>query len=94
MLFSWGPIVALFLIGAIPTLITLLRHRHPGWLLHLTILHFFMLSVVFFGNSRYRYPLEPLFIIIAVKTLLYMMPAKGVTSANVAAHTGGIAMRA
>jgi 4-amino-4-deoxy-L-arabinose transferase-like glycosyltransferase len=70
-LFCWGPVLVLFAISFIPTLASFLRHRHPGWLIHLTILHFVLNAEVFFGDSRYRYPIEPLCIILAVSTLVY-----------------------
>jgi 4-amino-4-deoxy-L-arabinose transferase-like glycosyltransferase len=71
MLLAWGPLLVLFAISFFPTLVVLLYERHPGWIIHLTILHFVLNTLVFFGNSRYRYPIEPLCMILAAKTLIY-----------------------
>ena len=65
MLFSWGPILLLFLVAVIPTLLRFLRQGHPGWLIHLSILHFVLNSIIFYGNARYRAPVEPLCILLA-----------------------------
>jgi len=71
MLVSWGPLLVLFALAFVPTLVIFLRERHPGWLIHLTILHFTLNTVIFFGNSRYRYPIEPLCMILAAQTLVF-----------------------
>lgn len=69
MLLSWGPVLLLFSLAVIPTCVTFLRTNHPGWLMHLGVLHFVILTVIFFGYSRYRHPIEPLCIIFAAATL-------------------------
>jgi 4-amino-4-deoxy-L-arabinose transferase-like glycosyltransferase len=69
-LLSWGPVLVLFALAFFPTLAGFLRQRHPGWLIHLTILHFTLNAEVFFGDSRYRYPIEPLCLILAAKALV------------------------
>lgn len=65
MLLSWGPVLVLFAIAFFPTLVAFVRSRHPGWVMHLGILEFTMVIVIFFGFSRYRYSIEPLCIILA-----------------------------
>ena len=62
----WGPLLILFLVGVIPSLRAWLRDRHPGLILHLAILHFQILTLVYFGYLRYRYPLEPLCVIVGL----------------------------
>jgi 4-amino-4-deoxy-L-arabinose transferase-like glycosyltransferase len=65
MLLSWGPVLILFGMAFIPTLVAFLRSGHPGWLIHLGILHHAILSEIFFGNARYRSVIEPLCLILA-----------------------------
>jgi len=70
MLFSWGPVLCLFAAGFLPTVWTFLRDGDPGWIIHLGIIHFVALSLLFYGYSRYRYPVEPLCVLLAVATIL------------------------
>ena len=69
MLLGWGPLLVLFLATAGPTLFHFLRSGHPGWILHVTILHHALVSVLFFASARYRQPVEPLCIILAATAL-------------------------
>ena len=71
MLLSWGPVLVLFVAALVPTLVSFLRVRRPGWLVHLAILQYTLNSLIFFGNSRYRYPIEPLCLILAAKAVEY-----------------------
>jgi 4-amino-4-deoxy-L-arabinose transferase-like glycosyltransferase len=64
----WGSVLLLLVIGFVPSLVSSLKQGSPSWLIHLAILHFVVLTVVFFGFARYRYPIEPLCIMIAVWT--------------------------
>jgi 4-amino-4-deoxy-L-arabinose transferase-like glycosyltransferase len=64
-LVSWGPVLVIFLIGVIPVLVGFLRAGHPGWILHLAILGSLVLTVILFGELRYRYSFEPICIVIA-----------------------------
>jgi 4-amino-4-deoxy-L-arabinose transferase-like glycosyltransferase len=70
-LFSWGPVLVLFALAAPPTLADFLRRGHPGWLIHLGIAVYLFTSLIFFGNSRYRYPIDPLCIILAARAVEY-----------------------
>jgi 4-amino-4-deoxy-L-arabinose transferase-like glycosyltransferase len=71
MLLSWTPILTLMLMSFFPTLLDFLRKGQPGWLLHLVILHVVAGSIVFWGSSRFRYPVEGLCIILACATLVW-----------------------
>ena len=71
-LLSWGPILVLFTLAFIPTLVHSLRQGDSAWLLHLGIFHFVMISLIFFGLARYRHPIEPLCIILAAVSLQYL----------------------
>ncbi len=71
-LFFWGPIFFLSVLAFIPTWIGFIRVKSGAWLIHLAILHFILISVIFFGYARYRQPIEPLCIIIAVRALLFL----------------------
>jgi len=71
-LVSWGPILVLFGLGFFPTAIYFLRTNNPGWILHLGVFHFVLLSLIFFGSSRYRFPVEGLCIILASATLVWL----------------------
>lgn len=71
MLLSWGPVLLLFALGVVPSAVFFLRTNHPGWLLHLGILHFVLTAEIFYGASRFRFPVEPLCIVIACATLLW-----------------------
>jgi 4-amino-4-deoxy-L-arabinose transferase-like glycosyltransferase len=72
MLLSWGPILVLFALGFFPSAIYFLRADNPGWILHLGVFHFVMTALIFCGNSRYRYPVEGLCIILASATLVWV----------------------
>jgi 4-amino-4-deoxy-L-arabinose transferase-like glycosyltransferase len=74
MLGSWGPTLALSIIGFPVTLVGFLRRRDPSVLIHLTILHFLAITIVFFGYARYRYAVEPLFVLLASYTVLELLP--------------------
>lgn len=91
-LVSWGPVLVLFAAAFVPTLVGFLRTRHPGWLIHLTILHFALNAVIFHGDSRYRYPIEPLCLILAAKALAaclaWLRPAREGRSAGDASGPG------
>lgn len=71
-LLSWGPVLVLFLVGAPVTLVRLLREGHPGWLIHASLLSFVATTVIFFGNARYRFPFEPICIILAAYAIEWM----------------------
>jgi hypothetical protein len=73
MLLSWGPILVLFVVAFVPTLVMFLRPSHPGWILHLGVLHFVVLTVIFFGYSRYRHPIEPICIIFAAAAVDWLL---------------------
>ena len=72
MLLSWTPVLTLMLVSFFPTLIDFLRKRHPGWLLHLVIVHVAAGSIVFWGSSRFRYPIEGLCIILTCAALVWV----------------------
>ncbi len=65
MLLCWGPLLVLSAIALIPTLLRSIRAGTPDWLLHLAILHYAINSLIFFGNSRYRYPIEPICMVLS-----------------------------
>lgn len=71
-LFSWGPVLVLFAAAFIPTLMHFLRTGHPGWIIHLVILHYVAIIVIFFGYSRYRYPIEPLCVLLAAAAVTFL----------------------
>ncbi len=71
-LVSWGPILLLFSLSFFPTLISSLRQGTPAWLLHLGIAHYLAISLLFYGLSRYRHPIEPLCMILAAVTVEYV----------------------
>jgi len=72
MLASWGPILVLFSLGFFPSLIYFLRRDNRGWILHLGVLHFVLTAVIFWGASRFRFPVEGLCIILASATLIWL----------------------
>jgi 4-amino-4-deoxy-L-arabinose transferase-like glycosyltransferase len=72
MMLSWGPILALLILGFFPSAIYFLRTNHPGWILHIGILHFVLTALIFWGSSRFRYPVEGLCITIACATAVWL----------------------
>jgi hypothetical protein len=72
MLASWGPVVLLFALGFFPSAIYFLKTNNPGWILHLGVLHFALTALIFYGASRFRYPVEGLCIILASATLFWI----------------------
>jgi hypothetical protein len=73
MMVSWGPVLVLLILGFLPTAIYLFRANHPGWIVHIGILHFVLTALVFWGSSRFRYPVEGLCIILASATLVWLV---------------------
>jgi 4-amino-4-deoxy-L-arabinose transferase-like glycosyltransferase len=69
---SWGPILVLFALGFFPTAIFFLRTNNPGWILHLGVMHFVLTALIFWGASRFRYPVEGLCIILASSTFVWL----------------------
>lgn len=67
---TWGPILVLFAVAFVPTLVGSLRTRSPAWLLHLAILHYVANSVIFFANIRYRAPVDPICFILTAWTIM------------------------
>lgn len=72
MLLAWGPVLVLFTLAFFPTWVGFMRNKSPAWLIHLAILHFVLMSVIFFGYARYRQPIEPLCIVLAVRALMFL----------------------
>jgi 4-amino-4-deoxy-L-arabinose transferase-like glycosyltransferase len=72
MLATWGPILILFALGFFPSAIYFLRTNNPGWILHVGVLHFVLTAVIFWGASRFRFPVEGLCIILASATLVWL----------------------
>ncbi len=72
MLLTWGPVLILFALGCFPTAIGFLRRGEPGWLIHLGILHFVLTAEIFWGASRFRYPVEDLCIAVASATAVWI----------------------
>jgi hypothetical protein len=72
-LLSWGPILLLFAFAIAPTAYLGIRYRHPVLLLHLAILHYVANSLIFFANIRYRASVDPLCIILASATLVWIV---------------------
>jgi len=65
---TWGPILVLLMIGVIPSAVAF-AHRDPaGLILHVGLVQFLMTTLVFYGASRFRAPVEPLCILIAAAT--------------------------
>ena len=76
-LLAWGPVLLAFLLAVIPTLLWFHRNGHPGWIVHLAILHFMINTVIFFGNARYRSPIEPLCFVIAFGGIQLLLHWRG-----------------
>ncbi len=69
---SWGPVLVLFLLSVIPTLVGMLRSENPGWIIHLGLLHYVAATLIFFGYARYRHAIEPLCLVLAAVSLQYL----------------------
>jgi 4-amino-4-deoxy-L-arabinose transferase-like glycosyltransferase len=72
MLVSWGPVLVFFALGFFPIAIYFLRTNNPGWIIHLGIFHFVFTALIFYGGSRFRYPVEGLCIILASAILVWL----------------------
>jgi 4-amino-4-deoxy-L-arabinose transferase-like glycosyltransferase len=68
-LLSWGPVLVVLLLAFPATLAGCLRSGNPAWLMHLGIFTYVITSIIFFGNSRYRYPIEPLCLILVARAV-------------------------
>jgi len=71
MIISWGPILVLFSFAFFPTIRNFLQRNHPGSILHLGILHFMLTTLVFWGSSRFRYPVEGLCLLLASTSVVW-----------------------
>jgi 4-amino-4-deoxy-L-arabinose transferase-like glycosyltransferase len=80
MLASWGPMLVMFAFAFFPTALHFLRDRHPGWVVHLGVMHFVLTSLIFWGASRFRYPVEGLCIILASAGVVWI--SRRVSSSN------------
>jgi 4-amino-4-deoxy-L-arabinose transferase-like glycosyltransferase len=72
MLVSWGPVLVLFAVAFFPTLWAALRRREPSLLLHLSIVNFVAITLIFWGETRYRHGIEPLCLVWAALTVMYV----------------------
>jgi 4-amino-4-deoxy-L-arabinose transferase-like glycosyltransferase len=90
-LVAWGPVLVLFALPFFPTLIGLLRRGEPGWLIHLVILSVVLNALVFWGSSRFRYPIEGLCLILAVTAVLGMAQWVGSRRPALVASSSGVA---
>jgi 4-amino-4-deoxy-L-arabinose transferase-like glycosyltransferase len=70
-LLSWGPVLILFLVAFVPTWVGFLRSGNPGWLIHLTVVNNLIITLLFWGETRYRYSIEPLCIILAAQVVAF-----------------------
>ena len=71
-LVSWGPVLFFFTLGFFPIAIYFLRTNNPGWILHMGVFHFALTALIFYGASRFRYPVEGLCIILASATFVWL----------------------
>lgn len=71
-LLSWGPVLVLSVLAYPVTLMSFLRKGDPSWLIHLAILHFLAITVIFFGYARYRYSIEPLCVLLACNGMAFI----------------------
>jgi len=72
MLLSWGPVLVLFVVPFLVTLVQFLRVRDARLMVHAAILSTMFNSLVFSGLVRYRFPIEGLCMIFAVGTCLFL----------------------
>jgi 4-amino-4-deoxy-L-arabinose transferase-like glycosyltransferase len=70
-LLSWGPVLLLFLIAFVPTWVGFLRSGNPAWLIHLTVVSSLFITLIFWGETRYRFSIEPLCIILAAEAVVF-----------------------
>jgi len=72
MLASWGPVLVLFSFAFFPSARSFLESNHPGWILHLGIMHFMLTALVFWGSQRFRYPVEGLCLLLASASIVWV----------------------
>jgi 4-amino-4-deoxy-L-arabinose transferase-like glycosyltransferase len=72
MFVSWAPVLVLAALSFFATLFPFVRNKNPAWLLHLNVFHFLILTVIFHGNARYRYTIEPVCLIFAAVTVHWL----------------------
>ncbi|MGD0730456.1 MAG: glycosyltransferase family 39 protein [Terracidiphilus sp.] len=77
MLVSWGPVLVFFALGFFPIAIYFLRTNNPGWILQLGVLHFLFTALIFYGASRFRYPVEGLCILLACASFFWLWKILG-----------------
>jgi hypothetical protein len=66
-------VLVLFILAIAPTMYLGVRFRQSVLLLHLAILHYAATSLIFFAYIRYRAPVDPLCIILASATLVWIV---------------------
>ncbi len=70
MLASWGPVLVLFPVPFLVTLVKFVRTRDPRLMVHAAILSTLINALVFSGLVRYRFPIEGLCLMFAVGACL------------------------
>src|SRR5262249_27064642 len=69
MLLSWGLVLPLALPALVVTSWTFARDRNAGLMVHMLILSAVAAYLVIYVVSRYRFPIEPFFIVLAAVTV-------------------------
>jgi 4-amino-4-deoxy-L-arabinose transferase-like glycosyltransferase len=72
LLASWGPVMVMSALAFFPTALWFLRDDRPGWMVHLGVMHFVLTALIFWGASRFRYPVEGLCIILASSAVVWI----------------------
>jgi 4-amino-4-deoxy-L-arabinose transferase-like glycosyltransferase len=72
MLVSWGSVLVFFTPAFFVTLFRWFRERHPGTVFHLLIASALLTALIYAGMRRYRYPIEPVCIVLASATVIWI----------------------
>ncbi len=72
MMLSWGPVLLLAVPAFVVTLVQYVRDRHPGLMMHLLVLSGVAGMLVIYVIPRYRYTLEPFFIVLAAASVEFL----------------------
>jgi 4-amino-4-deoxy-L-arabinose transferase-like glycosyltransferase len=87
-LVTWTPVLVLLAAAYFPTLVVALRRGEPTWLIHLAILHYVIVSEIFYASIRYRQSIEPLCLLLAVEAAACILPGLASRGARPTAEPG------
>jgi len=70
LILSFGLLLPFILIGFFVSLVKFLRTRSPGVVLHMIVVYYNLLAIVFWGSNRFRLSIDPFLIMFGISAVL------------------------